>query len=120
MKKIELLELLEELEIIPYYAKNSNFKLISKLLRAYEEDAEELKAITKNIAKQVIELLLDCFTTSELVKWLDNNDWNVLNNIQHSEIVEYSEFEEDELQKILDNKDYLFHDGENEILILSW
>lgn len=120
MKKIELLELLEELEAIPYYAKNSNFKLINNLLQSYDEDAEELKAITKNIAKQVIELLLDCYTTSDLVQWLANNDWNPFYNIQHSEIVEYSELERDELDEILDNNDYLFNDEENEILILSW
>ena len=120
MKKIELLELLEELETIPYYAKNSNFKLISMLLRSYEEDSEELEVLTKEIARQIIDLLLDCYTTSDLVQWLANNDWNVFNNIQHSEIVEYSELERDELDEILDNNDYLFNDEENEILVISW
>src|SRR5690606_11098684 len=116
MKKTELLELLDELDSIPYYAKNSNFKLISILFKDYDEDAAELKAITKNIAKQVIELLLDCYTPKDLIDWLEANDWYVFNNIQHSEIVEYSELGEDQLQKILDNNDYLIHDEENDIL----
>ena len=120
MKKSELLQLLDELSTIDYYANNSNFKLISKLLKAYDEDAEELEAITKNIARQVIELLLDCFTSSDLIEWLDKNDWDVFYNIQHSEIVEYDELDEDELEEILNNNDYLFNDEEEEILILSW
>ncbi len=120
MKKTELLQLLDELESINYYANNSNFRLINKLLRSYEDDSEELETITKNIARQIIDLLLDCYTTSDLVDWLERNDWNVFNNIQHSEIVEYSELEADELEKILDNNDYLFNDEDAEILILSW
>ena len=120
MRKSDLLRLLEELESIDYYSNNSNFKLISKLLKAYDEDAEELEAITKNIAQQVIDLFLDCYTPSDLIEWLDLNDWNVFNNIQHSEIVEYSELEEDELEEILNNNDYLFNDEDEEILILSW
>ena len=120
MKKSELLQLLDELEAISYYANHSNFKLIKYLLKDYDEDAEELKAITKNIARQIIDLLLDCYTASDLIEWLEINDWNVFNNIQHSEIVEYSELERDELDEILDNNNYLFNDEENEILILSW
>ena len=120
MKKTELLQLLDELSTIDYYANNSNFKLISKLLKAYDEDSEELEAITKNIARQVIDLLLGCFTTSELVKWLDDHDWDVFYNIHNSEIVEYNELEEDELEEILNNSDYLFNDEDEEILILSW
>ena len=120
MKKSELLQLLDELSTIDYYANNSNFKLISKLLKAYDEDAEELEAITKNIARQIIDLLLGCFTTSELVKWLYKHNWNPFYNIHNSEIVEYDELDEDELEEILNNNDYLFNDEEEEILILSW
>ena len=120
MTKKELLQLLENLEANTYYSYNSNFKLISKLLKGYEEDAKELEAITVNIANQVIDLLLDCYTTSELVDWLEINDWNVFNNIHHSEIREYDEFEDDELQEILDNNDYLFNDEDEKILIISW
>ena len=120
MKKIELLQLLDELESIDYYSNNSNFKLISKLLKVYDEDSEELEAITKNIARQVIELLMECNTSSDLINWLDKNDWDVLNNIQHSEIVEYNELDEDELERILNDRDYLFNDEDEEILILSW
>lgn len=120
MTKKELLQLLERLEKSTYYSYNSNFKLISKLLRDYDENAKELEAITVNIANQVIDLLLDCYTTSELVDWLDNNDWNVFNNIHHSEIREYDEFEEDELEEILNNGDYLFNDEDEKILIISW
>lgn len=119
MTKKELLELLERLEKSNYYSHNS-FKLISKLLRDYEEDAKELEAITVNIANQIINLLVQCFTTSELVDWLDNYDWNVFNNIHHSEIRKYDEFEEDELQEILDNGDYVFNDEDEKIIIIRW
>ena len=120
MKKSELLDLLDELEKFSYYPNHSNFKLIKYLLKDYDEDAAELKALTKNIAKQIIDLLVDCYTSEQLIAWLDENDWNVFNNIQHSEIVEYSMLRGDELLKILRNGDYLFNDEENEILILSW
>lgn len=120
MTKKELLELLERLENNTYYSYNSNFKLISKLLRDYDEDAKELEAITVNIANQVIDLLLDCFTTSELVDWLEHYNWNIFNNIHHSEIKEYDEFGEGELQEILDNGDYVFNDEDEKIIIISW
>ena len=120
MNKTELLQLLDELEAIPYYANHANFKLINKLLKGYDEDAAELKAITKNIARQVIDLLLDCYTSSDLIDWLYDNDWNPFYNIHNSYIKEYSEFEEDELEELLDTGEYLFNDDEEEILILCW
>ena len=120
MKKSELLELLDELEKFSYYPNHSNFKLIKYLLKDYDEDAVELKALTKNIAKQIIDLLVDCYTSEQLIAWLDKNDWNVFHNIHNAEIKEYSEFRGDELIKILRNGNYLFRDEENEILVLSW
>ena len=120
MTKKELLELLERLGKHNYYSNNSNFKLISKLLKDYEENSKELESITVNIANQVIDLLLDCYTTNDLVDWLEVNDWNVFNNIHYSDIREYEEFEEDELQEILNNGDYLFNDEDEKVLVISW
>ena len=120
MKKTELLELLEELEKISYYANHANFKLINYLLQSYNEDAEELEVLTKEIARQAIDLFLDCYTPADLIEWLAKNDWNVFNKIHHGEIKEYSELRGDELIRILKTNDYLFNDEENEILVISW
>jgi len=120
MKKTELLELLDELKKISYYSNHNNFKLINKLLKGYDEDAEELEVLTKEIARQIIDVFIDCYTPSDLIAWLAKNDWNPFYNIHNSEIVEYSELRGNELLKILRNGDYLFHDEENEILILNW
>ena len=120
MKKSELWELLDELKAITYYANHSNFKLINKLLKAYDANAKELEVLTKEIARQIIDVFVDCYKPGDLINWLDKRNWNPFYNIHNSKIVKYSELRGDELLKILKNGDYLFNDEENEILILSW
>ena len=120
MKRSELWELLDELKAINYYANHSNFKLIKKLLDNYDKDAEELEVLTKEIARQIIDVFVDCYKPGDLINWLDKHDWNPFYNIHNAEIKEYSELRGDELLKILRNGNYLFNDEKEEILVLSW
>lgn len=120
MKKSELLELLDELERISYYSNHANFKLISMLLKNYDRDAKELEVLTKEIARQIIDVFIDCYKANDLINWLYKRNWNPFYNIHNSKIVKYSELRGDELLKILKNGDYLYNDEEEGILILSW
>ena len=120
MKKSELWELLDELKAVNYYANHANFKLINRLLKDYDKDAKELEVLTKELARQIIDVFIDCYKPGDLINWLYKHNWNPFYNIHNSKIVKYSDLRGDELLKILKNGDYLFNDEEEQILILSW
>jgi len=120
MEKQEMIKKLEEMEKKSYYCNNTKFNLLKRLCLTLDENDSDLTDdyLTPCIFEQIIQLFIDCNTEKDLLEWLEDNNYNPINNFRYANKTEYCEIDDDKRNDVLEN--CLFYDEENEIIVISW
>lgn len=114
-------ELISELEnACDYYLKNPIYNLIVKLIKSTSENDPDLKQVIEDkMWFPIIDLMLECYTTEEALKWLCDHDWDVFadyrfaNTKTKEEMIE--EYGEDEY-----DWDYLMANNDRSVCVIDW
>ena len=114
MTKQELLDTLEA------YRESPELSLIIKLVQGTDEsDPDFSLALEHETAIQIIDLFLDCYTASDLLKWLAEHNYDLFVDYRYSDYSEYDEYDNDEeLEEA--KEDALFYNDDTKIIVRSW
>lgn len=111
MENLELLkaELIESLE--SYRTQSPELQLIIKLIKGTEtSDPDFREALEDQMAEPIVNLFLDCYDSSDFLKWLANNDFDLFVNYRYSERI-YLENYDDVAAMMADNESYFYGDS---------
>lgn len=117
--KQELLEQLEKYQSYDFYKNDARLALIIKLVKETDESDPDFKlALEHETALQVIDLILDCYTEKDLLKWLVDNDFDLFINYRLSDYDYFEDIDPEELEEEKENA--LFVNEKTKVLVRSW
>lgn len=80
-----------------YYQQQSIFKLLLRLVESTDENDSDFKQVLADeMGEEIIRLFMDCYDTEELLKWLDNNDYDLFMDYRYSDRIYRDDYESDE------------------------
>lgn len=68
-----------------------------------EEDPDCLEAEALGFKEQIIELLVDCYTSDDLIEWLSRNNMCPANDFRFADIEEKADHTEEEWEEICED-----------------
>lgn len=110
-------QLLDYLDSVDYYQRESTGKLLRKLVAGTDEDDLDFKkALEDGVTVQIIDLLMDCYSAEDLIDWLADHDMDIFDNYRYAD-VEYLE-DYDDLEDMKENSE-AFYNGEPDCLFIN-
>ena len=79
-------DLIKELEESRYISNSVIGRLCIKLIEGYDENDPDFSEVLKDeMGFNIVYLFVDCYDTTQFLKWLDDNDFDLFNNYRYAD-----------------------------------